>query len=620
MILSDTKLRWLILAGVLVGIFEFLSLGGIRLPIETAIPVFTILILAIGHETLWKGIKALVQFKIQNINFLMVLAVIGAFYLGEFEEAAVLIVLFTLAERLEDVGIAKSKSSLDKLIDKMPKVALLKGKDKPVEISEIQIGDVIIIKPFQVIPLDGEVTSGSSYVDESTITGEPLPQDKRIGDGVFAGTMNKQGILELKVTKKSGDTTIDKIREITFEATQHKAETQKFIEKFSTYYTPGVIILAIVWLIFPSERTFDQALVQSLSILVIACPCALVISTPISIFSAIGNASASGALIKGGRYLEAIGNVKAIAFDKTRTLTFGEPIVTDVIPFGKNTRESLLSCAAGVELFSEHPLAQSVVEAARREDLTPHEVDNFESVVGKGAKADCLVCHDKHHCIGKLEFILEEHHVSDEVLQTITNLQQQGKTVIIISTHQEVEGVIAIEDEIRPEAAEMIKDIDKMKISSEMLTGDHRITANAVAKQVGIQVVKAELLPQDKSDEIKNMLEKYGTVAMVGDGVNDAPALALANVGISMMSLGSDTALEAASIVILNDHLTMIPYLIRLGKRTLNMIRFNTALAIGIKFIVIILSLLGLTSLALAILADVGVTVLVILNSLRLMR
>ncbi|NGX43065.1 MAG: putative cadmium-transporting ATPase [Chlamydiae bacterium] len=619
---KNPKLLWLIFSAILVTIFELLSLAGIKLPPSDAIPVFSIIILIIGYRIIWKGLKALVFLNFRSINLLMVVAVVGAFYIGEYEEAAVVIVLFALAERLEDIGIARSKSSLDALVQQIPKYAYVKGMDEPIDAAQVSVGEVIVVKPHHQIPLDGEVIGGQSFVDESTITGEPIPQDKRSGELVFAGTLNKQGVLEVRVTKKAEDSTLARIQEMTFEAFKHKAKTQKFIEGFSSYYTPGIMGLAVFWTLasWALGRPFDVGFGQSLALLVIACPCALVISTPISIYSAIGNASSVGVLIKGGRYLEAMGQVKAIAFDKTRTLTYGEPIVTDVVPFGNNTREDLLGCAAGVELFSEHPLAQSVVEAAKREKVTPHEVGGFESVVGKGAKAECLVCYDRHRCVGKLEFILEEHHVPKEVIKEIEKLQGQGKTVIVISTHKEVVGLIALEDEIRPESPAVIKKLNRMGIESVMLTGDHEITAKAVAKHIGIKNVKAKLLPEDKVHEVENLVKKYDIVAMVGDGVNDAPALASANVGISMTTLGSDTAVEAASIVILNDHLDRIPYLIRLGKQTLDMIRFNTGFAIVIKFLFIILAITGIANLAMAIFADVGVTLLVILNSLRLLK
>lgn len=619
----QNKLAWLFIAGILVGALEVFSLAGLKLPAPLAIPFFFTLIVLVGHQTILKGLKALFSLNFGSINLLVLIALIGAFYLGEYEEAAVVIVLFTLAEKLEDFGIAKSKGALDELVEKMPKVAHVKGEDQPVPIDQVKLGQVLLIKPHEMIPLDSEVVKGGSFVDESTITGEPLPSDKRVGDHVFAGTLNKQGHLEVTVTKLAKESTLAKIRELTFNATKTKAKTQKFIEKFSTFYTPAILFLTIAWLTGSTllfGRPFDTVFAESLSLLVIACPCALVISTPISIFSAIGSASSQGALIKGGRYLEAIGRVKMIAFDKTRTLTYGEPIVTDVIPFGEHTVETVLACAAGVEVLSEHPLAQSVVEEAKRRSLSFHQVENFESVVGKGAKANCLVCFDKKHTIGKLSFILEEHTIPETILKKIHSLQDEGKTVIVISTHEEVEGLIAIEDKIREEAPESIQKLDKLKVSSSILTGDHELTAKNVAKEIGISQVRAELLPEDKLHAIEEFKNQYGVVAMVGDGVNDAPALALADVGISMSSLGSDTALEAASIVVMSQHLTLIPKLITLGRRTLSIIQWNTTFAIGVKLLVIALSLGGITNLAMAIFADVGVTCLVILNSLRLLR
>lgn len=620
---KDTKFRWLILSLVLVAIFEVLSLSGWDLPHVIAIPLFLSIILFIGHQTLLEGFQALFQLNFKSINFLMTIAVIGAFYLEKYEEAAIVIVLYNLAEKLEDLGIQQSKTSLSSLAEKMPKVAFIKGRDFSIPVSQVKVDDVLVVKPGEMIPLDGEVLLGFTAVDEATITGEPIAKDKMVGDFVFAGTLNKQGYIEVKVTKLAKDTTLAKIQEITLQAFQAKAHTQKFIETFSSYYTPSVILLAFLWMIIPPYfflTPFNQSFQNALTLLVIACPCALVISTPVSIYSALGNAASKGILIKGGRYLEAIGKIKAIALDKTRTLTFGNPIVTDVIPFGSNTKEHLLSCAAGIEVQSEHPLAKSIVQAAKEEKYVPHSIENFQIKIGKGAQADCLVCEDKHHCIGKLEFILEEHHVPQEVIEKIDLLQKEGKTAILICTHKEVEGVIGLLDEVRPESKQVILDIKNLGVTPVMLTGDNLTSAHAIAKMIDITDVKASLLPEDKAKEIQTLLFKYKSVAMVGDGINDAPALALSSVGITMSELGSDTAIEAASIVILSDYLNRIPFLIKLGRKALQTIRLNIFLAIAIKLIFISLALFGMSNLALAIFADVGVTVIVILNSLRLAR
>ncbi len=629
---QDRKFLWLIASVALVAVFEFLSLLGenYKLRRDIALPFFAVIILAVGWQTLWSGLKALSKFNFRSINLLMTIAVAGAFYLGEYEEAAVVIVLFSLGERLESFGIQSSKSALQALVDRTPKTAKIKsehGQEKELPLEEIKVGDVLVIKPSDMIALDATVILGASSVDESTITGEPLPKDKHAGDAIFAGTLNMQGYLEARVTKTAKDTTLAKIIETTFAATKTKAETQKFIETFASYYTPSIIVIAALLVAVPTlffGAAFNPWFEQAITILVIACPCALVISTPISIYAAIGNASARGALVKGGKYIEAIGQIKAVAMDKTRTLTYGKPKVTDVIPFGDATREHLLACAAGIERYSEHPLASAIVAAANAENIDLHQVENFQAVLGKGAKADCVVCYDSHHCIGKLPFISEEHEVQDEVIKRVEELQRAGKTSIVISSNESVEGIIALTDELKAESKQTVAELKKLGVEVVMLTGDNHAPAMLVAKEVGITEVKAEMLPEHKADAIKGLLGKYGGVAMVGDGVNDAPALALSSVGIAMGAAGSDTAIEAASIAILNDRLELIPYLIRLGRRTISTIRINTAAAVLTKLVFVVLAVLGLTEyvggLAGAIFADVGVTVLVILNSLRLLR
>ncbi len=624
-LMSDVKFRWLIFSVVVVGVFEFLSLVGWHLPPKIDAILFAAIILVIGYRTLLSELHAIFKLRVSNINLLLLIATVGAFYLGEYEEAAVVIVLFTLGERLEQFGIQTSKSALQALVDRTPKTATVKaeGWNNEVPISQVAVGDILIIKPSDMIALDAEVIKGSSSVDESTITGEPLPKDKHVGSRVFAGTLNMQGYMEARVLKLAADSTLSKIIQTTFAATKTKAETQKFIEKFSAYYTPAAIVIALLMVVVPTlffGKPFEPWLREALTLLVIACPCALVISTPVSIYAAIGNASSRGALVKGGKYIEAIGRVKAVAMDKTRTLTYGRPKVTDVLPFGESTREHLLACAAGIESYSEHPLAQSIVDAARAESLPLHGVENFQAVMGKGVKADCIVCYDRHHCMGKLPFITEEHEAQEEVIARVDSLQREGKTSIVVSNSRGIEGIIAVTDELKPESKVAVAELDRLGVKTVMLTGDHRAPAEAVAQAVGITEVRAEMLPEDKATAIKELMEKYGAVAMVGDGVNDAPALALSSVGVAMGAAGSDTAIEAASIAILNDRLELIPYLVRLGRRCLTTIKINTSLAVGTKLIFIVLALVGLSNLALAIFADVGVTVLVILNSLRLLR
>lgn len=619
----DTKFLWLVSLSFLATLLELCSFLGWHIPFPFRVPFFSLLILIIGHETLKNGLKALFKLNFKSINTLMLIAVTGAFYLGQYEEAAVVICLYTLAEKLEDIGIEKSQSAIKDLMEKMPKTALLKKTGTSVPITDLKKGDILQVKPSSIIPLDGKIIFGNSYVNEATITGESIPQDKFVGDSVYAGTLNGHGYLEICVEKEIQETAFSKIQQLTLEASQLKAPTQQFIENFSQYYTPLVIFLALAWFIVPViifGAPLEEWLSRALSLIVIACPCALVISTPVSIYSALGNASKQGVLIKGGAILEDLGKLKVMALDKTGTLTSGDPIVTDIIPMGSFSKEDLLACVGGIEIFSEHPLAQSIVKAAKNQSIPLHTAENFRNITGKGVQADCLVCQDRHHCIGKLPFILEEHTVPSEVLEIFEGLQKEGKTSLIIATHKEVKGIIALTDQIREESFSFVQQLKELRIPSVMLTGDHLSSATSVAKQLGIHQVHAELLPQEKGEVIQQLVNTYRFVGMVGDGVNDAPALALSTVGISFKTIGSDTAVEAASVIILNDRLDLIPFLIRLGKKTLRTIQYNTALAVGIKFLFILLALAGFMNLGLAIFADVGVTLIVILTSLRLLK
>ena len=618
----EPKFQWLLLSVVFVVILEGLALFGWRLPGPLAPLLLGGLIMVVGHQTILHGVRSLLRLDFRSIKALMVIAVAGAFVLGEYEEAAVVIVLFNLSERLEEFGIERSRSALQALVSRTPRTAAVSGKAEEIPVTEVQIGDVVIVKPAEMIPVDGEVVVGTSSVDESSITGEPLPKDKQPKDSVFAGTLNLQGYLEVRTTKKAQDSTRSKILALTFGASAAKADTQILIERFSRLYTPGVIALSVLLVLVPVVflgQPFDVWFREALTLLVIACPCALVISTPISMYAAIGNASRRGAIIKGGKYVEALGRVRAVAMDKTRTITFGRPKVTDVLPWGESSREHLLSCAAGIESFSEHPLAKSVMDAAQAEQLQFHRVENFQSVLGKGAKAECLVCYSGEHLIGKLAFIQESMDIPREVVEQVEDLQRRGRTSIVLATEGLVEGVIGVMDEIKPDSAASIAELGRLDVEVIMLTGDHPLPAKAVADVVGISEVRAGMLPEDKAEAIGDLTRRYGHVGMVGDGVNDAPALALSAVGISMGNAGSDVAMESSAIVILNDRLDVVPFLVRLGRRAIATIKLNTVVALVTKLLFVALALAGMSSLAGAIFADVGVTVLVILNSLRLM-
>jgi Cd2+/Zn2+-exporting ATPase len=620
-ILEDNKFRWLIITLLIVFSFEFLSFFSVRFPWWIEIPLFFVIIAVFGRKVFVSGIKSLLKLDFSNINLLMSIAILGAIYLHQFGEAVVVVVLFALGNTLEAFGIKRSKSALKDLVDNAPKLAQIKGNEVKAPIEEIKIGEIIIIRPGDQIPLDGKVVSGDSLVDESTITGEPLPKNKLIGDFVYAGTINSQGYLEVRVEKEAKDTTLSQIINLTFKAAEKKSLSQKFIEKFARIYTPSVIIASVLIVLVPVlflGKPFNLWFVQALTLLIIACPCALVISTPISVFSAIGNAGRKGFLIKGGRFIEEVGKIKAIALDKTRTLTVGQPIVSEIIPFGGFNKEEVLACAAGLEVFSEHPIAVSILKKAEEEKIDLHKFTSFQAVPGKGLKGRCVVCFDKHHYMGNVKFVAEEHHIEEQVLEKVEELEKQGKTAIVIGDGEKIKGVIGVTDEIREKSESFIKDLESLSIVPVILTGDNKSSAMFVAQKLGISAVKSELLPQEKVEELTELIKKYRYVGMVGDGVNDAPSLAAATVGIAMGAVGSDVAIENADIALMNDNLQMISYLIRLGRKTVKKIKFNVVFAIGVKLLFLILAVAGWSNLALAIFADVGVTVLVILNSLRL--
>ena len=620
-ILRETKFKRLFATLALIVPLELLSLFSIHLPWFIEYPLFAGIIYFFGRDVIVGGLQSLSRLKFSNINLLMTVATFGAIYLGELEEAVIIIVLFAVSEALEEFGITRSQNALEELVDKTPKTALIKGHDAKTPIEKISVNDVVVVKPGDYIPLDGIVVKGESLVDESTITGEPLPKNKYEGELVFAGTLNSQGYLEIRVTKTSKDTTLAKIVDLTFQAAERKSQAAKFIEKFAAYYTPAVFVVSILLTAIPVivlGQPFNSWFPQSLTLLLIACPCALVISTPITIFSAIGNATKRGILIKGGQFLEEMGRVKAIAFDKTRTLTKGEPMVSDVFPLNGYSKAELLACVAGAEAFSEHPIARSIVESSKQFPEKDHEYANFKAIMGKGISGECLVCVDKHHCIGTLKFVMEEHKVDKRVVDIVGQFEKDGKTAIVISDDKKIKGILGVVDEIRPESSQTIKELHRLGIKSVMLTGDNASAAAYVAKEVGIDEIHASLLPDEKVAQIRNLVKKNKDVAMIGDGVNDAPSLSTASVGIAMGAIGSEVAVENADIALMNSNLTLIPFLVRLGRIASQTIKLNISAAIGVKVIFLVLALLGKSSLALAIFADVGVTVLVVANGLRL--
>ncbi len=425
--LKDRTFRFLLAIVATVLVLETVSLCGISIPSPLAPFAYLILIISVGHSVISKGFKALLQLRLGSINLLMLLAVIGAFYLGDYPEASVVIALYVLGERLEDIGVDNAKSALNTLVQTQPKTASVKGESGNTDVGDIDIGSIVQVRPGDCIPIDGIITSGTTTVDESAITGEPIPKDKREGDSVYAGSINGNNFFEFETTKRASDSTLARIVQLTFEASSNKSQIQVFIQKFSRIYTPSILVLALLlWLVPVVLLHLDKEiwLLQSLTLLVIACPCALVISTPVAVFTAIGNATSKGALVKGGRFLEELSNVTTIAIDKTRTLTIGKPALTDIIPLGTTTKEELLSCSSGTELFSTHPLAQAIVAASLEINVAPHHVSNYKENPGKGAFATCLVCQSKEILLGKLPFIQEALDVSPSVVSQVDQLRE----------------------------------------------------------------------------------------------------------------------------------------------------------------------------------------------------
>ncbi|MED4016305.1 heavy metal translocating P-type ATPase [Sutcliffiella cohnii] len=578
-----------------------------------------------GYSLFIKGLKNLVRLNF-DMATLMTVAILGAAAIGEWGEGAVVVILFAISEALERYSMDKARQSIESLMDIAPKEALIRrgNKEMMVHVDDIQVGDVMIVKPGQKLAMDGVVIKGTSTLNQAAITGESVPVTKTIDDEVFAGTLNEEGLLEVKVTKRVEDSTLSKIIHLVEEAQAERAPSQQFVDRFAKYYTPGIIVFALLLVIVPPlfmGADWSEWIYRGLAVLVVGCPCALVISTPVSIVTAIGNAAKNGVLIKGGIHLEETGGLKVIAFDKTGTLTKGVPAVTDIVTFNNN-EEELLTITAAIENGSQHPLASAIMRKAEEHGLNFNEVliEEFQSITGKGVKA---IVNNQLYYVGSpnlFEEVLPKG-VKAEIKESILNLQTQGKTVMVLGTDKEVLSLIAVADEIRESSKEVIRKLHQAGIEKTvMLTGDNKRTAEAIGKQVGVSDIEADLLPEDKLNFIKELKSKHYKVAMVGDGVNDAPALAASTVGVAMGGAGTDTALETADIALMSDDLSKLPYTIKLSRRALTIIKQNITFSLAIKAIALLLVIPGWLTLWLAIFADMGATLLVTLNSLRLLR
>lgn len=546
---------------------------------------------------------------------LMTIAIIGASVIGQWSEGAVVVILFAISEVLESFSMEKARGSIRSLMELSPQEATIirNGQETLVPIDMIRIEDVMIVKPGQRIAMDGVVVVGTSTVNQAAITGESVPVEKNINDEVFAGTINENGFLKIKVTKLAEDTKIAKIIHLVEEAQGEKAPSQRFVDRFARYYTPVIMGIALLVAVVPPLAFgggWKEWVYQGLAVLVVGCPCALVVSTPVSIVTAIGNAARNGVLIKGGNYLEEAGMLSAIAFDKTGTLTKGLPVVTDFINYSGDPQ--IFSIVAALERHSQHPLASAILREADTEDIP---VEEFVSLTGKGVSGKV---YDQVYFVGNSKLFKT---IPEEIFVKIEEMQAQGKTVIIVGIDQEILALVAVADVVREESQAVIGRLYDLGIKKTiMLTGDHTKTAEAIAGSVRVTDLQAELLPEDKLDLIKKLKADYGRVAMVGDGVNDAPALAAATVGIAMGGAGTDAALETADIALMNDDLKKLPFTINLSRKTLTIIKQNISFSIIIKLLALLLVIPGWLTLWIAIFADMGTTLLVTLNGLRLLK
>lgn len=576
-----------------------------------------------GYSLFIKGLKNLSRLKF-DMNTLMTIAILGAAVIGEWGEGAMVVILFAISEALERYSMDKARQSIESLMDIAPKEALIRRgtEEMIVHVEDIQVGDIMIVKPGQKLAMDGTVIKGTSTLNQAAITGESVPVTKTINDEVFAGTLNEEGLLEVKVTKRVEDTTLSKIIHLVEEAQAERAPSQAFVDKFAKYYTPAIVILAALIAVLPPlfGGDWSEWIYQGLAILVVGCPCALVVSTPVAVVTAIGNAAKNGVLIKGGIHLEETGHLKAIAFDKTGTLTKGIPAVTDIVTFDGNENE-LLTITAAIENGSQHPLASAIMRKAEENGLNFKGivVEEFQSITGKGVKAQV---NNEMYYVGSPNLFEEtlRNGIETSITENITRMQTQGKTVMVLGTEKEILSLIAVADEMRESSKEVISKLNHMGVETVMLTGDNERTAQAIGKQVDVSDIKSDLLPEDKLNFIKKLREKHQSVAMVGDGVNDAPALAASSVGVAMGGAGTDTALETADIALMSDDLSKLPYTIKLSRKALVIIKQNITFSLAIKLVALLLVMPGWLTLWIAIFADMGATLLVTLNSLRLLR
>jgi len=619
--------RSLIASGVLVGLGLVVQWTD-TLPTLGMRAIFVAAMLAGGWFLLPKAWRSMRRFR-PDINLLVVIAAIGASIVGEWAEAATVVFLFGVAEWLEGWADRRARRAVEALLEIAPKTATVKrdGQFKEVGVEEVKPEEIVAVKSGMNIPLDGEVLSGESSVNQAPITGESVPVDKKKGDTVFAGTVNGEGSLEIRVTKAAGDTTLARIIRLVKEAQEQKAPTQRFVDVFARYYTPAVTVVALLIFLVPPlflSGDWSQWLYRACVLLIIACPCALVISTPVSIVAGLTALAKRGVLVKGGAHLESIAKIKALALDKTGTITEGKPQVQGVEMLNQKSEEEILRVAAAIDAHSSHPLAKAVVEHVQKRGIQFQRAENYKASSGRGAEG---VIDGHSYFIGNHRFTHELGVCSEDIERRLAAIESKGQSVVVVGHRPhgnctgEVLGIIAVGDTVRANAREAIESLHKAGVTAVvMLSGDNQRTADSIAKQVGIDEARGDLLPDDKVEAVKALREKYGSVGMVGDGVNDAPAMATATIGIAMGAAGTDAAIETADITLMKDDLGKIAETVLFGRRTLGIIHFNISFALVLKAVFLVLTLLGHASLWLAILADTGATLLVVANALRLLR
>ncbi|MFQ5738737.1 MAG: heavy metal translocating P-type ATPase [Acidobacteriota bacterium] len=614
--LASRTIWLLIVAGFLLGAGLLLEFHyALHWPAEF---VFAVSALLAGHEILRRAWRALLRLRLE-MNFLMTIAAVGAFGIGHGEEGAAVLFLFAVAEGLEGYAEDRARTSIAKLLELAPPSARIRrnGEEVSVPTEEVQVREIAIVRPGEKIPLDGLVREGSSTVNQAAITGESIPVEKQPGDQVYAGTLVNEGYLEIEVAKRSTETVLSRIVALVKEAEQRKSRTERFVERFARYYTPTVVVLALLVATLPSlllGQAFSTWFYRALVLLVVSCPCALAISTPVSIVAALTSAARQGVLVKGGEYIEAIRKARVFAFDKTGTLTEGLLKVDSIEPLDTTDRMEILKLAAGIEQKSQHPIARAIVESAAERDLEIPETNEFRSITGKGAEA---VIGGTGYFLGSRRLFAEKgfRFLDGRIQQA----EQRGATIVLLGSEDRILGYIAVSDRPRPTAQKAIQVLRSKGIRTVMLTGDTQGTAQAVARQLGIDEVHAELLPEHKVTVVEQLRQRYGDVVVVGDGVNDAPALARASVGIAMGAIGSDVALETADVALMQDDLSKIPYLVELSHKSVAVIKQNIAASISIKGGFGALAFPGLISLWLAVaVGDMGLSLAVILNALRL--